>query len=77
MSLFHSGQLVLANSASGGTSISGGRGGGGGGLGPRVKFGGKIWGKVWPSSPNKRKNLGSSVTTRRKRREKSQFWGHI
>ena len=30
------------------------------------KSGGKIWGKVQPSSPNKRKNLGSSVTTRRK-----------
>ena len=29
-------------------------------------FGGKIWGKVWPSSQNKRKNLGSSVTKRRK-----------
>ena len=40
--------------------------GGGGGLGPHIKFGGKIWGKVRPSSPNKRKNLGSSVTTRRK-----------
>ena len=37
-----------------------------GGLGPQIKFGGKIWGKVRPSSPNKRKNLGSSVTTRRK-----------
>ena len=36
------------------------------GLGPHIKFGGKIWGKVRPSSPNKRKNLGSSVTTRRK-----------
>ena len=32
-------------------------------LGPHIKFGGKIWGKVRPSSPNKRKNLGSSVTT--------------
>ena len=46
----------------------GGRGGGG--LGPHIKFGGKIWGKVWPSSPNNRKNLGSSVTTRRKIWEK-------
>ena len=36
---------------------------GGGGLGPRIKFGGKIWGNcnVRPSSPNKRKNLGSSA----------------
>ena len=45
-------------------------GGGGGGLGPHIKIGGKIWGKVRPSSPNKRKNLGSSVTTRRKSWEK-------
>ena len=36
-----------------------------GGLGPHTKFGGKIWGKIRPSSPNKRKNLGNSVTTRR------------
>ena len=35
---------------------------GGGLLGPDIKFGGKSWGKVWPSSSNKRKNLGSSVT---------------
>ena len=48
-----------------------------GGFVPHVKFGGKIWGKVRPSSPNKRKSLGSSVTIRRKRLEKSQFWGHI
>ena len=46
-------------------------GGGGGGLGPHIKFGGKIWGKVRPSSPNKRKNLGSSVATRRK------SWGKV
>ena len=42
-----------------------------GGLGPYIKFGGKIWVKVRPSSPNKRKNLGSSVTTRRK------SWGKV
>ena len=36
----------------------------GGGLGPHIKFGGKIWGKVRPISPNKRKNLGSPVTTK-------------
>ena len=48
----------------GGTSIVGE--GGGGGLGPDIKFEGKIWGKVQPSSSNKRKNLGSFVTTRRK-----------
>ena len=39
-------------------------------LGPHIKFGGKIWGKVQPSSQNKRKNLGSSVTKRRKSWEK-------
>ena len=42
----------------------------GGGLEAHIKFGGKIWGKVRPSSPNKRKNLGSSVITRRKSWEK-------
>ena len=51
--------------------------GGGGGLGPHIKFGGKIWGKVRPSSPNKRKNLRRSVTTGCKSWEKSQFLGHI
>ena len=40
-------------------------GGGGGGLGPGIEFRCKIWGKVPSSSPNKRKNLGFSVTTRR------------
>ena len=34
--------------------ISGG-GGRGGGLGPHIKFGGKIWGKVQPNSPDERK----------------------
>ena len=43
---------------------------GGGRLGLHIKFGGKIWGRVRPSSPNKRKNLGSSVITRRKGWEK-------
>ena len=52
-----------------------GGGGGGGGLGPHIKFGGKIWGKVRPSLPNKRKNLGSSVTTRRKSWEKVSILG--
>ena len=46
-----------------------------GGLGPHIKFGGKIWGKVRPSSPNKRKNLGRSVTTRCKSREKVPILG--
>ena len=35
-------------------------------FGPDIKFRGKIWGKIQPSSPNIRKNVGSSVTTRRK-----------
>ena len=48
---------------------------GGGGLGPHIKFGGKIWGKVRPSSPTNWKNLGSSVTTRRKSREKVPILG--
>ena len=47
----------------------------GGGVGPHIKFEGKIWGKVWPSSQNKRKNLGSSVTKRRKSWEKVLFLG--
>ena len=47
----------------------------GGGLGPHIKFEGKIWGKVLPSSPNKRKNLGSSVTRRRKSWEKVPILG--
>ena len=51
-----------------------GRGGGGGGLGPHIKFGDKIWGKVQPSSPNKREDLGSSVTTRRKSWEKNPIF---
>ena len=37
-----------------------------GGVGPHIKFEGKIWGKVRPSSQDKRKNLGSSVTKRSK-----------
>ena len=56
-----------------GTSISGG--GGGGGLGPGIEFRGKIWGKVQSSSPNKMKNLGSSVTTRRKNWERIKILG--
>ena len=45
------------------------------GLGPHIRFGGKIWGKVRPSSQNKRKNLGSSVTKRRKSWEKVPILG--
>ena len=51
------------------------RSGGGRGLGPHIKFGGKIWGKVRPSSQKKRKNLGSSVTKRRKSWEKVPMLG--
>ena len=47
----------------------------GGELRPHIKFGGKIWGKVQPSSPNKWKNLGKSVTTRRKSWEKVPILG--
>ena len=58
----------------GGTSISGGRGG----VWTSNQVWRKIWGKVRPSSPNKRKNLGSSVTTRCKSWEKkSRFWGLV
>ena len=58
----------------GGTSILGGRG-----LGPHIKFGGKIWDKVQPSSLNKRKNLGSFnlLPQNAKVGKKSRFWGHI
>ena len=45
------------------------------GLGPHIKFGGKICGKVRPSSPNKRKSLGSSITTRRKSWEEVPILG--
>ena len=53
----------------------GGGGGGGGGLGPGIEFSSKIWGKVQSSSPNKRKNLGSSVTIRRKNWERITILG--
>ena len=46
-----------------------------GGLPPHIRFGGKIWGKVRPSSQNKRKNLGSSVTKRHKSWEKVPILG--
>ena len=46
-----------------------------GGLGPHIRFGGKIWGKVRPSSQNKRKNLGSSVTKRPNSWEKVPILG--
>ena len=44
-------------------------------LGPHIRFGGKIWGKVRPSSQNKRKNLGSSVTKRPNSWEKVPILG--
>ena len=46
-----------------------------GGLGPGIEFRGKIWGKVQSSSPNKRKDLGSSVTTRSKNWERITILG--
>ena len=46
-----------------------------GGLGPHIKFGGKLWGKVRPSSPTKRKKLGSAVTTRHKSWKKVPILG--
>ena len=46
-----------------------------GGLGPGIEVRGKIWGKVQSSSPNKRKNLGSSVTTRCKNWERITILG--
>ena len=50
-------------------------GGGGGELGPGIEFRGRIWGKIQSSSPNKRKNLGSSVTTRGKNFEIITIFG--
>ena len=46
-----------------------------GGRGPGIEFRGKIWGKVQSSSPNKWKNLGSSVTTGRKNWERITILG--
>ena len=43
---------------------------GGWGRGPDIKFRGKLWDKVQPSSPNKRKNLGRHVTTGHKNWER-------
>ena len=45
------------------------------GLGPGIEFRGKIWGKVQSSSPNKKKDLGSSVATRRKNWERITILG--
>ena len=44
---------------------------------PHIRFGGKIWGKVRPTSQNKRKNLGSSVTKRHKSWEKVPILGSV
>ena len=46
-----------------------------GGLGPGIEFRGKIWGTVQSSSPNNRKNLESSVTTRHKNWERITILG--
>ena len=48
-----------------------------GGLGPHIKFGGKIWGKVRPSSPNKRKISDVLSPQDAKVGKKAQFWGRI
>ena len=48
------------------------------GLGPDIKFGGEIWGKVQTSSPNKGKNLGLVWLPKdAKVRKEFQFLGHI
>ena len=46
-----------------------------GGLGPGIEFRGRIWSKVQSGSPNNRKNLGSSVTTRCKNWERITILG--
>ena len=46
-----------------------------GGLGPHLNFEGEILGKVQPNSPNKRKDLGSSVTIRHESWEKIPILG--
>ena len=51
------------------------RSGGGGGAWTSHQACRQNWGKVRPSSPNKRKNLGNSATTRRKSWEKVPILG--
>ena len=53
------------------------RWGGGGGIGPDIKFRGKIWGKVQPSPPNKRKIWEVLLPQDAKVGKESQFWGHL
>ena len=48
---------------------------GGGGLGPVVKFRGKIWGKVQPSSQNIIWEV--LLLQDAKVGKESQFWGHL
>ena len=53
-------------------------GGGGGGLGSDIKFRGKIiWGKVQPSSPDKRKAWRVLLPQDAKVGKESQFWGRL
>ena len=59
----------------GGTSILGG--GGGGGLGPDIKFGRKIWGKVQSSSPNKRKIWEVLLPQDTKVEKDAQVWRRL
>ena len=47
------------------------------GFGPHIKFGSKVWGKVRPSSPNKRKTWEVLLPQDTKVGKKSQFWGQI
>ena len=70
-------KLVASVWPRGGTPYLEVGGGGGGGVRPHSKFGGKIWGKVQPSSPDKKKNLGISVTTRRESWGKNPNFGVI
>ena len=49
----------------------------GGGLGPDMKFGGKVWGKVQPRSPNERKTWGVLLPQDKKVGKESQFWSHV
>ena len=49
----------------------------GGGLGPHIKFGGKRWGKVWPSHQIREKTWKVLSPQDAEVGEKSSFWGHI
>ena len=61
--------MIFLIKSQGGTSILGGRGG----LEPVIKFRGKIWGKVQPSSPDKIWEV--LLLQDAKVGKESQFWG--